>query len=532
MYRALVASLAICASGLFASSALAENVNPYTGTFVSSGSPNRNYYGIEPLAIDGTPTVRSLLAFDTGGSTSSVTSATLTINVLSGQGSTQTANLRAVSCDWDPNTVTYNTSLPVGTILSSNTTPAGNTTFTVPASYINNDADHKVCFYIAKGGSSEVGFWGPNGTVKPVLALTRSTTPPPPPPPPPPGGDFAGLTPTKMVTATGSDANSCSTSAPCATLGRANQVAQPGDVIGVGDGNYSGAALTAGGTASAPIRYASQHRYGAHLTSQTNVSAPYVELYNFDVGGYAGGAFALDGSYDKAVGNKIHDLTFTCGQITAAIWAADGNDSPVYSSHDQEVRGNYLINIGQGARDGSCGSSQGIYASVANVKIINNVVVRALADGISSWHAATHLTIVNNTVVDNGAGGVLIGCGDSGCTSSNSGSYVANNIAYRNCIGGFYESGSVTSPTYVNNLAYANAPSRCRQDLTANTYVQGGSGWIFADPLFANIAGDDYHLQAGSPAVDSGTATGAPSSDIDGTVRPTGAGFDRGAYER
>jgi PKD repeat protein len=65
-----------------------------------------------------------------------------------------------------------------------------------------------------------------------------------------------------------------------------------------------------------------------------------------------------------------------------------------------------------------------------------------------------------------------------------------------------------------------------------------------ADPAWANAAGGNFHLIAGSPAIDSANsgASGQPSADIDGNVRVddpatpnTGAGprayDDRGAYE-
>jgi len=74
-----------------------------------------------------------------------------------------------------------------------------------------------------------------------------------------------------------------------------------------------------------------------------------------------------------------------------------------------------------------------------------------------------------------------------------------------------------------------------------------GTGNIGSDPQFAMPGywnnngtasiGDDYwipgdfHLQAISPCVDSGTSSDAPSFDIEGTPRPQGAGFDMGAYE-
>jgi hypothetical protein len=36
---------------------------------------------------------------------------------------------------------------------------------------------------------------------------------------------------------------------------------------------------------------------------------------------------------------------------------------------------------------------------------------------------------------------------------------------------------------------------------------------------------------AGSPAIDTGTCTGAPSPDFEGDPRPTGSGCDMGADE-
>jgi len=41
----------------------------------------------------------------------------------------------------------------------------------------------------------------------------------------------------------------------------------------------------------------------------------------------------------------------------------------------------------------------------------------------------------------------------------------------------------------------------------------------------------NYSITPGSPAVDSGTATGAPNTDFFGNSRPQGAGFDIGAVE-
>ena len=49
--------------------------------------------------------------------------------------------------------------------------------------------------------------------------------------------------------------------------------------------------------------------------------------------------------------------------------------------------------------------------------------------------------------------------------------------------------------------------------------------------LFVNPAGGDYHLRAGSPAIDRGTSTGAAATDYEGHARPQGAGYDIGHDE-
>ncbi|MCK4765772.1 MAG: carboxypeptidase regulatory-like domain-containing protein [Candidatus Aminicenantes bacterium] len=62
-----------------------------------------------------------------------------------------------------------------------------------------------------------------------------------------------------------------------------------------------------------------------------------------------------------------------------------------------------------------------------------------------------------------------------------------------------------------------------------------GAGNIVRDPLFISPAwgkSGDYHLQLGSPAIDAGTAVGAPAIDLEGNPRPVGSGYDIGAYEK
>lgn len=48
---------------------------------------------------------------------------------------------------------------------------------------------------------------------------------------------------------------------------------------------------------------------------------------------------------------------------------------------------------------------------------------------------------------------------------------------------------------------------------------------------FVSVANDDYRLSSDSPAIDAGKTLPGVTTDIDGTARPAGAGYDIGAYE-
>lgn len=61
--------------------------------------------------------------------------------------------------------------------------------------------------------------------------------------------------------------------------------------------------------------------------------------------------------------------------------------------------------------------------------------------------------------------------------------------------------------------------------------VLGGSNLAASESSFVNVAGNDYHLVPGSPAIDTGEAIAGVITDRDGVARPQGSGVDRGAFE-
>ncbi|MCB1571387.1 MAG: hypothetical protein KDI72_10190, partial [Xanthomonadales bacterium] len=56
-------------------------------------------------------------------------------------------------------------------------------------------------------------------------------------------------------------------------------------------------------------------------------------------------------------------------------------------------------------------------------------------------------------------------------------------------------------------------------------FAYANAGTLFVAPPY------DLHLVGATNAVDTGSATLAPTIDIEGVPRPQGAGFDLGAYE-
>lgn len=132
----------------------------------------------------------------------------------------------------------------------------------------------------------------------------------------------------------------------------------------------------------------------------------------------------------------------------------------------------------------------------------NNIVVTDHWHGIS-FYGMRNSRIVNNTVIDLAGGTpgppwIMVHAHKDGRPSENI--LVRNNLATDFSLAG---NALVTD----HNLEFSNAAP------------------LFVAPPF------DLHLRAGAAAIDSGSATLAPSLDADRVPRPQGAGFDIGAYE-
>ena len=341
------------------------------------------------------------------------------------------------------------------------------------------------------------------------------------------------------VSRSGSNAHNGSRRRPWRTLAHAAKHAGPGSTVHVASGRYPGPlVLSRNGRAGRRIQFVAEHRWGARITATSSgslsivdIAGDYVDFEGFDVSGRGGDGTAgiiVPGTHVRVLHNRVHDVLVACdGGTNGGGGIVAGGGLPDYRNHDIQVLGNLVHDV-VGTPSRRCAGVQGIYASVARVLIANNVVYRNAHDCITSWHAATELTIVNNTAVDCPGAGITIGSGGPGATSGgNVHTLVANNLVYGNGQGIVETSDGVhqvgPGNRFLNNLVFHSgngAPSR-------GAVV---SGTVRSDPKLAS-ATDSYRLTAGSAAIDAGTRTGAPRSDFDRVRRPQGSRVDIGAFE-
>jgi Right handed beta helix region/Protein of unknown function (DUF1565) len=348
------------------------------------------------------------------------------------------------------------------------------------------------------------------------------------------------------VSTKGSDRGDGSRKRPWRTIAHAASRAGPGSTVHVAAGSYAGpVTLSRSGNAGRRIRFVSDTRWGARIRASSSgslgvvqVSGDYVDVVGFDVSGRGGDGTAgivVPGSYDRVIGNHVHDVVVACdGGTNGGGGIVAGGGNPDYSNHDIQVIGNLVHDI-VGTPTRRCVGVQGIYASVARVRIVNNVVYRNADDCITSWHAASQLTIANNTSLDCPGAGVKVSSGGPGATPrGNFHSTVTNNMVYGNGQG-IVETSDGHHPVgpgnrYINNLVYRSRSGDGLEpgDSLARRAVV--SGTISADPRLLGESAH-YRLSARSPAIDAGTNTAAPPTDFDGVPRPQGKRVDIGAFE-
>ena len=263
-------------------------------------------------------------------------------------------------------------------------------------------------------------------------------------------------------------------------------------------------------------------------------------------------AYSTDSSF---MGLVVSDSTFKSN--TADDGGAIGAFSDDMSTMDVSVvRSTFKANRARigfgGAMSVSAGGSGPVTATVDECTFVANRTRRADGSGGALSFAGYSLTVsvVNSVFRKNSAhygGAIRMVTYDSVSTAIVNSTF-RRNVAYAGGAIDVFSGEASPVMTIRNTILWGNIASD-GQDLRMEHF--GGNLTVEADhsdigdrstvsgtfnDLGGNINADprltaDLHLRADSPAIDTGTCTGAPATDFDGDTRPTGAGCDIGADE-
>jgi hypothetical protein len=253
--------------------------------------------------------------------------------------------------------------------------------------------------------------------------------------------------------------------------------------------------------------------------------------------------------------------------------ALDVWDNGSLLAHNLIVRGNTggeivnrgMLTLTNALIENNSGADWGLIVSenFAETKrlVVDGCTIRGNDNSPGVMYVTTGYAEIRNTrIVDNKPTGGVINIGEDGTTprvemvnvlladNDTQGHAVVNHVTGYATLMNVTATGSDVSD---NLILYTNGTMTVTNTIvwgnTTNDAMIGGpgalsvsysdieGGWagignLDANPLFVNAANRDYHLGAGSPCIDKGTAAGAPAMDIDGD--PRDAAPDMGAYER
>jgi hypothetical protein len=382
----------------------------------------------------------------------------------------------------------------------------------------------------------------------------------------------SGKAATYYISPEGNDSGAGTPDAPFCTLMRGAMAAGPGDTVLVRDGTYGHeTAVSAGdgantaaspvilyrsGTPDAWITFQAEHKGGAVLDCEficdsyiNLLNASYVVIQGFVITrGYKEGIHSNDAAHHITLrGNRFE---YIANRTTSTSLGLDG----MYTNpncHDFIIDGNTFHDIG---RTNDSQLDHGLYLHGTNFTIVNNIFYNIQHGwAIQAGQALNNVLIANNTFAS------LDGIGPAGqimLWKSVSSLTIQNNI--------FYYPGSYAIVRYASSLTTCSIDHNLVYGaiglMLNSSGCDVGTNHIGPDPMFVNgrvppscrissstassssdafVQGPsrcccphyDFHLQPGSPGIDTGVTIAAVASDFDGLARPQGSSMDIGAYE-
>ncbi len=394
------------------------------------------------------------------------------------------------------------------------------------------------------------------------------------------------------VDPSGNDADSGSDTTPWATLQHAADTVAAGDTVIVHAGTYNGFNLSTSGAAGNPITFSAD---SGVVIAQPNAAtgdginlegASHVVIEGFTVQGASPGlirnglravlaeqvTFRDNITFDNAergiftgfVDDVVIERNEAAGSMDEhGIYVSNSGDRPVIRDnyvHDNNAAGihmngdvnaggdgvisgavverNVIVNNGEGGGAGI--NCDGVQDSV----IRNNLIIGGHASGITLFRtdggaASKRNLVVNNTIVNDGDGrwAITVRDGSTGNTLVNNiflsrASFPGAIDVHTDSLPGLVSDYNAVEDQFTTSSGDSGAMSLAQwrsltgQDLHSFVATEAA---LFVDPV---LPGGDYHLKAGSPALDAGLAPVDSQSDFEGDFRRSGPGVDIGADER
>jgi hypothetical protein len=388
---------------------------------------------------------------------------------------------------------------------------------------------------------------------------------------------------TYYVAPDGNDANPGTSGQPWQALQHAAEVVEAGDTVRVRAGNYRGFYVDRSGVAGAPISFIADP--GVAITADNpftpdgiNVEgAAHVVIDGFTAdgrtragiraalsefvtirncrAGHNGRWGILTGFVDDVLieDNEMHHSIAEHG-----IYVSNSGDRPIIRRnvvHDNRANGIHMngdvslggdgvisgalvernVIYGNGAGGGSGINMDGVSEGVVR----NNLIFDHHSSGISLYRIDGGTGSRNNLVVNNTIVVAADGRWAVNISNGSTGNRLFNNILFT-----YHSWRGVISIDASSRIGFVSDYNSLmdRFSIDGGNSRIGLASWqglgydghsILAAPEDHFVAsGSDFRLRLDSPAIDGGTAVGAPPFDLDGVIRPQGAAVDIGAYER
>jgi hypothetical protein len=373
-------------------------------------------------------------------------------------------------------------------------------------------------------------------------------------------GTGTGTATTYYVSPSGSDTNPGTFTQPFRTLARGTGVLKPGSILYVRGGTYAESLvdkIPSGTSWNAPVTVAA-------YAAETAIVQPTSGNFVVRIGGASSyivlSGLVFDGSLVASANVYIaagflgtpHHIRITNSEVRNGpsqgilVESVAGYPKPDYNEflklrvhhngttdfhHGFYIQSNYNLiegsdiyrNAGWGIQVFKQGGANGFDAGhnvIRNNKVHDNARAGARGVGIGVYVGAANL-VYNNLIWGNVMGiSVDYGASDTG---------IYNNVVYGNAgDAGIHLGSNSAHALIINNIVYKNTNGGIK-DYGTNTVL--ASNLVGIDPRFVDEANYNFHLLAGSPAINAGTAIAEVTTDFDGVLRPRSGAYDIGAFE-